>query len=90
LIFITLIRTHYITIFKKTQEQTPRKRKYLRKNKKIPPFEGEILFFCTFLKRQNFDKILFFSAGSEKPSVLGVHDFSGSAEKGKYCKIMMF
>ena len=31
-----------------------------------------------------------FSAGSEKSSVLGVHDFSGSAEKAKYLKIMTF
>ena len=42
------------------------------------------------LKSQNFDEIVFFSAGSEKSSVLGVHDFSGSAEKAKYRKIMTF
>ena len=42
------------------------------------------------LKSQNFDEIVFFSAGSEKSSVLGVHDFSGSAEKAEYRKIMTF
>ena len=42
------------------------------------------------LKSQNFDEIVVFSAGSEKSSVLGVHDFSGSAEKAKYRKIMTF
>ena len=42
------------------------------------------------IKSQNFDEIVFFSAGSEKSSVLGVHDFSGSAEKAKYRKIMTF
>jgi len=31
---------------------------------------------------------VFFSAGSEKSSVLGVHDFSGSAEKAEYRKII--
>ena len=42
------------------------------------------------IKSQNFDEIVFFSAGSEKSSVLGVHDFSGSAEKAEYRKIMTF
>ena len=42
------------------------------------------------LKSQNFDEIVVFSAGSEKSSVLGVHDFSGSAEKAEYRKIMTF
>jgi len=31
-----------------------------------------------------------FSAGSEKSSVLGVHDFSGSAEKAKYREFSPF
>ena len=42
------------------------------------------------LKSQNFDEIVVFSAGSGKSSVLGVHDFSGSAEKAEYRKIMTF
>ena len=42
------------------------------------------------LKRREFDEIVFFSAGSEKSSVLGVHDFSGSAEKAKYRKLSPF
>ena len=42
------------------------------------------------IKSQNFDEIVFFSAGSEKSSVLGVHDFSGSAEKAEYRKTMTF
>ena len=42
------------------------------------------------LKRREFDEIVVFSAGSEKSSVLGVHDFSGSAEKAEYRKIMTF
>ncbi len=42
------------------------------------------------IKSQNFDEIVFFSAGSEKSSVLGVHDFSGSSEKAEYRKIMTF
>ena len=35
-------------------------------------------------KRGNLDEIVFFSAGSEKSSVLSVHEFSGSVEKAKY------
>ncbi|MBS6461024.1 MAG: hypothetical protein KH349_03595 [Clostridium sp.] len=42
------------------------------------------------LKRREFDEIVVFSAGSEKPSVLSVHDFSGSAEKAKYRKLSPF
>ncbi len=42
------------------------------------------------LKSQNFDEIVVFSAGSGKSSVLGVNDFSGSAEKAEYRKIMTF
>ncbi len=42
------------------------------------------------LKRREFDEIVFFSAGSEKSSVLGVHDFSGSAEKAKYRELSPF
>ena len=42
------------------------------------------------IKSQNFDEIVFFSAGSEKSSVLGVHDFSGSAEKAKYRELSPF
>ena len=49
-----------------------------------------ILWGPLTLKSQNFDEIVFFSAGSEKSSVLGVHDFSGSAEKAEYRKIMTF
>ena len=42
------------------------------------------------LKRREFDEIVVFSAGSEKSSVLGVHDFSGSAEKAKYREFSPF
>ena len=42
------------------------------------------------LKRREFDEIVVFSAGSEKSSVLGVHDFSGSAEKAKYRELSPF
>ncbi len=42
------------------------------------------------LKRREFDEIVVFSAGSEKFSVLGVHDFSGSAEKAKYRELSPF
>lgn len=43
-----------------------------------------------FVKSQNFDEIVFFSAGSENSSVHKVHEFSGSVEKAKYRKIMTF
>ena len=42
------------------------------------------------LKSQNFDEIVVFSAGFENSSVLGVHEFSSSAEKAEYRKIMTF
>ena len=42
------------------------------------------------IKRREFDEIVVFSAGSEKSSVLGVHDFSGSAEKAKYRELSPF
>ena len=42
------------------------------------------------LKRREFDEIVVFSAGSEKSSVLGVHDFSGSAKKAKYRELSPF
>ena len=42
------------------------------------------------IKRREFDEIVVFSAGSEKSSVLGVHDFSGSAEKAKYRELLPF
>ena len=57
----------------------------------IKYFVRKIVFsLITLLKSQNFDEIVFFSAGSGKSSVLGVHDFSGSAEKAEYRKIMTF
>ena len=42
------------------------------------------------LKRREFDGFLGFFAGFENPSVLSVHEFSGSAEKAEYRKIMTF
>ena len=42
------------------------------------------------LKRREFDEIVFFSAGSENPSVLGVHGFSGFRKNSKGRKIMTF
>ena len=42
------------------------------------------------LKSQNFDEIVVFSAGFKNSSVLGVHEFSSSAEKAEYRKIMTF
>ena len=40
------------------------------------------------LKRREFDEIVVFSAGSEKSSVLGVHDFSGFRRKSKISRII--
>ena len=42
------------------------------------------------LKSQNFDGFLGFFVGSENPSVLSVHGFSGSAKTPKRRKIMTF
>ena len=42
------------------------------------------------IKSQNFDGFLGFFVGSENPSVLSVHGFSGSAKTPKRRKIMTF
>ena len=42
------------------------------------------------LKRREFDEIVFFSVGFENYSVLGVHEFSSSAEKAKYRELSPF
>lgn len=42
------------------------------------------------LKSQNFDGFLGFFVGSENPSVLSVHGFSGSAKTPERRKIMTF
>ena len=48
------------------------------------------VLYIVSLKRREFDEIVVFSAGSEKSSVLDVHDFSGSAEKTKYRELSPF
>ncbi len=50
----------------------------------------ENLININYPKSQNFDEIVVFSAGFENSSVLGVHEFSSSAEKAEYRKIMTF
>ena len=55
-----------------------------------PKVQKYLLGSLSPIKRREFDEIVVFSAGSEKSSVLGVHDFSGSAEKAKYRELSPF
>ena len=58
----------------------------LQENKK----RQDNLPFFTRRKRREFDEFLGFFAGSENPSVLSVHGFSGSAKTPKRRKLSPF
>ena len=59
----------------------------LQENKKR---QDNLPFLLLTCKRREFDDFLGFFAGSENPSVLSVHGFSGSAKTPKRRKLSPF